>query len=80
MDSKEIKAIVEELGFIGFDSYECKATKGRFSIFAFDDIEYAKNGHPNGLTISKDEEFVFKGMMPDTKEELLTLFKLLGIL
>lgn len=80
MDSKEIKTIVEELGFIGFDSYECKATRGRFSFFAFDDTEYTKNGYPNGLTILKDEEFVFKGMMPDTKEELLTLFKLLGIL
>lgn len=80
MDSKEIKTIVEELGFIGFDSYECKATKGRFSFSAFDDTEYMKDGCPNGLSILKDGEFVFKGMMPDTKDELLILFKLLGIL
>lgn len=80
MDSQEIKTIVEKLGFVGFDPYECKATKGFFSFCAFDDTDYMKNGYPNGLTILKNNEFVFKGMMPDTKEELLVLFKLLGIL
>lgn len=79
MNSDEIKNTLERLGFVGYDLYECKARKGEYWAYFFEDNEI-KNGYPNGLVIRKDDEYVYRGMVPDTEEELLTLLKLLVII
>lgn len=80
MNIEEMRSVLEDFGFFGFDSYECKATNGRWSLYAFDDNEYMKDGYPNGFVILKEGEIVFKGMMPESKEELITILKLTVIL
>lgn len=80
MNTEKIKEIVEELGFTGYDRYDCKATIGSYWAYFFIDNEYSKNGIPNGFEIHKDSTPVFIGMMPDTREELTTILRLTGIL
>lgn len=80
MDVEDVKNTIDELGFIGFDSYECKAKKGEYWLYSFVDNEFMKDGHPNGFVIHREGKLVFEGMVPDSKEELLVLLKLVGVL
>lgn len=80
MDAEEIKNIIDGLGFIGFDSYECKAKKGEYWLYAFVDNEFTKDGYPNGFVIHRDGRLVFEGKVPESKEELLVLLKLVGVM
>lgn len=79
MCSDEIENTLGCLGFVGYAPYECKARKGEYWAYFFEDNEL-KNGYPNGLVIRKGDEDVFRGIIPDTEEELLVLLKLLSII